>query len=189
MRSIRAGKDFDYVVVPNANHGMGGAYGQRRMHDFFVRHLLGDRAAGPQWRDRNGRRLERPRSRGDRPTRLSRSPPPESFFALVAERDRDAARRFYRKYLEVDGMPVVAAADVADQALARTREIVGHMLAGRPDIVRAMVKDGMYLIVIGKDQVYTDMPEYRNHPEPGVSERAGPRHRRLGRPASARRTC
>src|SRR5438046_8983101 len=25
----------------------------------------------------------------------------------------------------------------------------------------------MYLINIGKDQVYTDMPEYRNHPNPG----------------------
>src|SRR5438046_10238898 len=24
----------------------------------------------------------------------------------------------------------------------------------------------MYLINIGKDQVYTDMPEYRNHPNP-----------------------
>src|SRR5437879_5307036 len=29
-----------------------------------------------------------------------------------------------------------------------------------------MAKDGMYLIIIGKDQVYTDMPEYRNHPNP-----------------------
>jgi len=38
---IRAGKDFDFVVAPNANHGMGGAYGQRRMLDFFVRHLKG----------------------------------------------------------------------------------------------------------------------------------------------------
>src|SRR5262249_35068980 len=38
---IRAGKDFDLVVVPNANHGMGGVYGARRMQDFFVRHLLG----------------------------------------------------------------------------------------------------------------------------------------------------
>ena len=27
---IKAGKDFELVVVPNANHGMGGAYGQRR---------------------------------------------------------------------------------------------------------------------------------------------------------------
>ena len=35
--------------------------------------------------------------------------PPDSFFELVPERDRDVARRFYTKYLEVDGMPVVAA--------------------------------------------------------------------------------
>jgi dipeptidyl aminopeptidase/acylaminoacyl peptidase len=38
---IKAGKDFELVVVPGADHGMGGAYGQRRMEDFFVRHLLG----------------------------------------------------------------------------------------------------------------------------------------------------
>ena len=38
---IRAGKDFDYLAVPNANHGMGGAYGARRLQDFFVRNLLG----------------------------------------------------------------------------------------------------------------------------------------------------
>jgi dipeptidyl aminopeptidase/acylaminoacyl peptidase len=38
---IKAGKDFDFVVVPGAGHGMGGAYGTRRMNDFFVRHLLG----------------------------------------------------------------------------------------------------------------------------------------------------
>ena len=29
-----------------------------------------------------------------------------------------------------------------------------------------MVERRMYLIVIGKDQVYTDMPEYRDHPDP-----------------------
>jgi dipeptidyl aminopeptidase/acylaminoacyl peptidase len=38
---IKAGKDFDLVVVPGAGHGMGGAYGARRMQDFFVRNLLG----------------------------------------------------------------------------------------------------------------------------------------------------
>src|SRR5262249_58767379 len=38
---IKAGKDFDLVFVPGAGHGMGGAYGVRRMHDFFVRHLQG----------------------------------------------------------------------------------------------------------------------------------------------------
>ncbi len=38
---IKAGKDFDLLVVPNADHGIGGPYGVRRMRDFFVRHLLG----------------------------------------------------------------------------------------------------------------------------------------------------
>jgi alpha-glucosidase len=92
--------------------------------------------------------------------------PPESFFALVAERDRDAARAFYKKFIDVQGMPVVAAAEVADLALQRTHAIVTHLLAGRPDITATLVEDRMYLIVIGKDQVYTDMPEYRRHPNP-----------------------
>jgi len=38
---IRAKKDFDLVVVPNGGHGSGGVYGERRLEDFFVRHLQG----------------------------------------------------------------------------------------------------------------------------------------------------
>ncbi len=40
---IKAGKDFDLLVVPGADHGIRGpafAYAQRRTQDFFVRHLL-----------------------------------------------------------------------------------------------------------------------------------------------------
>jgi hypothetical protein len=92
--------------------------------------------------------------------------PPESFFEKVRERDREAARKFYKKYIDVKGMAVVAAAEVADEALQRTYDIVTHMLAGRPDILDTMAKHGTRLIIIGKDQVYTDMPEYRNHPNP-----------------------
>jgi hypothetical protein len=92
--------------------------------------------------------------------------PPESFFQIVSERDREAARKFYGKYIDVNGMPVVAHGNVADLALQRTYEIVTSMLAGRPDIQAAMVSNGMYLIIIGKDQLYTDMPEYRNARNP-----------------------
>ena len=92
--------------------------------------------------------------------------PPESFFQMIDEKDRDAARAFYKKYLEVGGMPVAAAGEVADEALERASAIVTHVLAGRPDILAAMVKDKMYLIVIGKDQKYTDMPEYRHSRNP-----------------------
>jgi len=92
--------------------------------------------------------------------------PPDSFFQIVDDKDRDAARAFYKKFIDLKGMPVVAAEAVADQALQRTHEIASHMLAGRPDILEAMVKSRMYLIIIGRDQLYTDMPEYRNHPNP-----------------------
>ncbi len=37
---IRANKDFDLLVIPNGGHSMGGTYGNRRMQDFFVRHLM-----------------------------------------------------------------------------------------------------------------------------------------------------
>jgi dipeptidyl aminopeptidase/acylaminoacyl peptidase len=47
----RAGKDFDLLFVPNGGHGSGGSYGQRRLQDFFLRHLQGtappNRNAGP----------------------------------------------------------------------------------------------------------------------------------------------
>jgi hypothetical protein len=92
--------------------------------------------------------------------------PPESFFEKFRERDREAARKFYKKYLDVNGLSVAAAAEVADEALQRTHYLVSHLLAGRPDILQAMVKNGTRLIIIGKDQVYTDMPDYRNNPNP-----------------------
>jgi dipeptidyl aminopeptidase/acylaminoacyl peptidase len=39
---IRAGKDFDMLVMPNRNHGFAGEpYVVRRTWDYFVRHLLG----------------------------------------------------------------------------------------------------------------------------------------------------
>jgi hypothetical protein len=40
---VKANKDFDLLVVPGANHGVGGRspYGLRRTRDYFVRNLLG----------------------------------------------------------------------------------------------------------------------------------------------------
>ena len=44
---IRAGKDYELLVVPGAGHGVAGSpYGKRRLQDFFVRSLLGKE---PRW--------------------------------------------------------------------------------------------------------------------------------------------
>jgi hypothetical protein len=107
--------------------------------------------------------VEKSRSASELPPVIA---PPESFFERIHERDRSVASKFYKKYIDVKGMPVVASGEVADEALQRTYDIVTHLLAGRPDIIQAMAKHGTRLIIIGKDQVYTDMPEYRNHPNP-----------------------
>ncbi len=37
---IKAGKDFDLLVLPGMDHTSGGSYGERRRRDYFVRHLL-----------------------------------------------------------------------------------------------------------------------------------------------------
>ena len=93
--------------------------------------------------------------------------PPESFFKSYRnDADREIARKFYKKYIDLQGIPVIAAAQVDDRALQRTYYIVTHLLAGRPDIIQCMASNGTRLIIIGKDQVYTDMPEYRRTPNP-----------------------
>ncbi|PBB51871.1 S9 family peptidase, partial [Mesorhizobium loti] len=40
-RLIKAGKDFDMVYVPGADHGAPGIYTERKLLDFFVRNILG----------------------------------------------------------------------------------------------------------------------------------------------------
>ena len=90
------------------------------------------------------------------------TPPPPSFFQSFGESEREAARQFYKKHLDLGGVSIAASGDVSDAALERTFYIVSHMLAGRPDVLRAMATNGTRLIIIGKDQLYTDMPEYRN---------------------------
>ena len=39
-------------------------------------------------------------------------PPPEAFFAKFRAADQDAGRKFYKKYIDVKGLPVAASGDV-----------------------------------------------------------------------------
>ena len=46
---MEAGKDFDFIMVPGADHTSGGAFGARKRNDYFVRHLLG--VDPPAWNE------------------------------------------------------------------------------------------------------------------------------------------
>jgi hypothetical protein len=106
------------------------------------------------------------RGGGEQPAESQQTPEQRAAEQTRLQNEMTIYRNFYKKYIDVKGMPVAAHGDVADLALQRTYQIVTHMLAGRPDILQAMVSNRTYLIVIGKNQVYTDMPEYRDHPNP-----------------------
>ena len=44
---IKAGKDFELVVLPGVRHTMGENFGEHKRYDFFVRHLMG--VEPPSW--------------------------------------------------------------------------------------------------------------------------------------------
>ena len=46
---IKAGKDFELVVLPGVHHTMGEAFGEHKRYDFFVKNLLG--ITPPKWGD------------------------------------------------------------------------------------------------------------------------------------------
>ena len=43
----KAGKDFEFILIPGAHHTMGEAFGEHKRYDFFVRNLLG--VEPPAW--------------------------------------------------------------------------------------------------------------------------------------------
>ncbi|HSJ69724.1 MAG TPA: prolyl oligopeptidase family serine peptidase, partial [Anditalea sp.] len=46
---IKHDKNFEFLMVPGMGHSSGGAYGERRRRDFFVKHLMG--VTPPSWKN------------------------------------------------------------------------------------------------------------------------------------------
>jgi hypothetical protein len=89
---------------------------------------------------------------------------------------------FYKKYTDAGGLPVVSSDRVSDAALLEAADVVRHMLAGRDDILRAIVKNKIRLAVMSPDEKTTDIPEHSDlTPKEYWDKRArglGPTHQR-----------
>jgi hypothetical protein len=68
---------------------------------------------------------------------------------------------FYRKYCVVSGIPVVSSEHVPDAALQMAAEIVSQMLSRIPAVREKLVGFHSRIAIIGKDQVTSDIPEYK----------------------------
>jgi len=69
-------------------------------------------------------------------------------------------RSFYKKYLDCGGLPIVSSEKVADAALIEAARLVDNMLAGRPDVRKAMVEKSGRVMIVGAEEGITDLPEY-----------------------------
>jgi len=69
---------------------------------------------------------------------------------------------FYAKYVDAQGIPVVSSASVADAALARACDITQHVVAKREDVRARLIQNGLRVAVIARNELTTDLPEYRD---------------------------
>ena len=70
---------------------------------------------------------------------------------------------FYGKYCSVRGIPLVAASVVPDTAFNEAWNVLENMLTGVSSaVVQKIIANKIHIGIIGKDQLLTDMPEYRN---------------------------
>lgn len=69
---------------------------------------------------------------------------------------------FYRQTLDSDGILVVAGSAVQEAALERASSIIEQMLLKVPEIRDSMRKGQFRVEIIGKDQVLSDLPDYRH---------------------------
>ena len=108
---------------------------------------------------------------------LETAPPPRPLVAEVAPelRERLKLDPFYQKHVDLEGLPILSSAKVSDAALVEARHLIRRMLAGRPDVLKAMVQNRVRFVVMAPTEMTTDVPEQRhlkNDPKTNWDKRA-----------------
>ena len=95
-------------------------------------------------------------------------------------RDALGLSPFYQKYVSAGGLAVVASEKPSDYALLEAAYLVEQMLAQRPDVRAAMIRNRARVAVMAVTEFTTDIPEH-SHLRP--KEYADKRARGMGGPS------
>ena len=68
---------------------------------------------------------------------------------------------FYQRHRDATGIPVLSSAAVPDAAVHAACVVVVRMLSAREDVRQAMLAQQMRVGLIGRNELTTDLPEYR----------------------------
>jgi hypothetical protein len=82
-------------------------------------------------------------------------------------------KEFFAKKLMFHGLPIKASAEVVDEALYAAHDRLAMMLRHLPSIVTKLVAAGVELHIIGRNQVTTDLPEWRHDKGAPLAEYQG----------------
>ncbi|MDP6506913.1 MAG: hypothetical protein QF886_25025, partial [Planctomycetota bacterium] len=94
-------------------------------------------------------------------TLFQREPRPQRVTAVPAEIIQRYKLKgdFYKKYVDVGGVPLMSSEKVDDRALLEARYTILQVLKGRKDILEAMSSKNLRLGVMAYNEFTTDMPE------------------------------
>jgi hypothetical protein len=81
-------------------------------------------------------------------------PPPPSLVATLH------LSPYYRKYVSAHGLPVLSSEKASDYALLEAAYLIDHMLEGRDDIRKAMIRNRVRFVVMAPTEVTTAVPEH-----------------------------
>src|SRR5688572_21416382 len=83
--------------------------------------------------------------------------------AVSAEvRDKFKLDPFYQKQIEYRGYFILSSKKVPDEALLEARYLISQILAGRDDILQALIERDCRFTVMAPDEMTTDVPEQRD---------------------------
>jgi hypothetical protein len=92
---------------------------------------------------------------GPRPTPVIVAPPPPGMNLPP----------YYQKYLDADGIKILASAKVPDEALIDTRKWVTTMLGQNPTIRQAMARHGATVVILPENEPITSVPGMEDLPQ------------------------
>ena len=75
-------------------------------------------------------------------------------------RDRLQLSPFYHKAIVADGFPILSSRKVSDHALLEAAYLIDRMLRKRPDVRRALTRNGTRLVIMAPDELTTRVPEH-----------------------------
>jgi len=69
---------------------------------------------------------------------------------------------YYTKFTYAREFPVLGSEQVSDEALLRANDTIRKMFAYRHDILKALVMDGARLVLLGRHEKLSDLPEFKD---------------------------